>query len=146
MKKPISILGFIILFSTLSINSHAQNSKITKEISGQILLQQNAWNNGDIEGYMSFYNNSDSLKFVTKNGVTSGFNNVLKKYKESFPDKEKMGILKFGNLSYKIIDKNNVIVIGSWELIFKNDSKGGYFMLLWEKINGKWKIVIDHTS
>jgi ketosteroid isomerase-like protein len=38
------------------------------------------------------------------------------------------------------------MVIGSWNLTRDKGNVGGYFSLLWRKINGKWKIVIDHTS
>jgi len=112
----------------------------------KMAMQQKAWNNGDIDGFMSFYWYSDSLTFVSKKGVTKGFKKISENYKNSYPNKEKMGILSFGNFNFKEIDKSNVIVVGSWELSYNGGNIGGFFTLWWKKIKGKWKIILDHTS
>ena len=141
------ILSFLILIIVFSYNSHAQKTNpIIKEVTSLLMLQRDAWNEGNIEKYMSYYWHSDSLRFMGKSGVTKGYQNTLAKYKKSFPDKETMGILTFENLEYEVIDKNNIIVIGSWKLLRTKDNVGGYFSLLWRKINNKWVIIIDHTS
>jgi len=145
-QKLIQIFSTILVLIFCQSTSLGQSQKIKDEISALITLQEHEWNKGNIEGFMSFYWHSDSLTFVSKNGVTYGFENVLRNYKNSYSDKEKMGILKFGNLSYNIVDKNNVIVIGSWELSNKTANTGGYFTLWWKKIKNNWKIILDHTS
>ena len=135
---------FIIAFS---FGTYAQKTNaIIKEVTSLLMLQKDAWNQGDLDKYMSYYWKSDSLRFMGKSGVTKGWQNTLDKYKKSFPDKETMGNLTFDNLQYESINKDNIIVIGSWKLIRTKDNVGGYFSLLWRKINHKWVIIIDHTS
>jgi ketosteroid isomerase-like protein len=124
----------------------AQNKQGFEEIKKLLKEQETAWNNGDIPAYMQYYWKSDSMMFVGKNGVTYGWQQTLDHYLKSYPDKATMGVLTFDHITPQYIDKNNMIVIGSWQLIREKGNIGGYFSLLWRRINGKWKIVIDHTS
>ena len=141
------ILSFLIILFALNFNVNAQKTNtIIKDVTTLLMLQKDAWNEGNIDKYMSFYWRSDSLRFMGKSGVTKGWQNTLEKYKKSFPDKETMGFLSFDNLQYELIDRDNIIVIGSWKLTRTKDNVGGYFSLLWRKINNKWVIIIDHTS
>jgi ketosteroid isomerase-like protein len=95
---------------------------------------------------MKAYWNSDSLKFIGKNGVTFGWKNTLANYKKNYPDKEAMGTLSFSLTSVDVLSENVCYVIGSWSLIKKKGSVAGFYTLLWKKINGQWVITIDHTS
>ncbi|MEI6820905.1 MAG: nuclear transport factor 2 family protein [Bacteroidota bacterium] len=141
------IITAMLLFVAFSFGTYAQKTNIIiKEVTNLLMLQKDAWNQGDLDKYMSYYWKSDSLRFMGKSGVTKGWQNTLDKYKKSFPDKETMGNLTFDNLQYESIDKDNIIVIGSWKLVRTKDNVGGYFSLLWRKINHKWVIIIDHTS
>lgn len=141
------ILSFLIILFALNFNVNAQKTNtIIKDVTTLLMLQKDAWNEGNIDKYMSYYWQSDSLRFMGKSGVTKGWQNTLDKYKKSFPDKETMGFLTFDNLQYELIDRDNIIVIGSWKLTRTKDNVGGYFSLLWRKINNKWVIIIDHTS
>lgn len=146
MKQLKKNLGFMIFITSFQLSSLGQNQEIIEKISYEITMQQQAWNNGDIDRFMSFYWDSDSLIFVSKKGITKGYKEISNNYKQSYPYKDKMGILNFDNFAFKIIDKSNVIVLGSWKLSYTNSNVGGYFTLWWKKINGNWKIILDHTS
>ena len=108
-------------------------------------IQEKAWNNFDIQGFMSYYWNNDSLKFIGSRGITYGWKNTLDNYLKGYPTQEAMGILKFTIAEATQLSKNSIYVIGKWELT-KEKPVGGYFTLLWKKINGNWVIVCDHTS
>ncbi|WP_375560531.1 YybH family protein [Bernardetia sp. OM2101] len=141
-------LTFILFFS-ISINLFSQDvkQKDALEIMQTFQNQQNTWNNGDLDGFMNGYWQSDSLKFIGKNGITYGYEATLERYKKSYPDVETMGKLKFDILSMKKLDKKHIFVIGKWHL--KREEKEdleGHFTLLWEKINKKWVIIADHSS
>ncbi len=144
MKKPAVVL---LLFFISGINSAQENSTYDKNQILSILDQQMiAWNKGDIDGYMQGYWQSDSLKFVGKNGITYGWENTLERYKKAYPNKLAMGILKFEILSLEILSNDSAFMLGKWSLQRKDDNPSGYFTLVWKKINGKWVIVTDHSS
>lgn len=126
---------------TLSVT--AQNDVET--VKTHMRAQESAWNNGDIQGFMTYYWKSDSLKFIGSKGITYGWQKTLDNYLKSYPDKAAMGTLTFNLKECTQLSPASIYVIGSWHLE-KEKAVGGYFTLLWKKIDGKWVIVADHTS
>ncbi len=129
-----------------SLTANAQKKDAAKEVADVMKLQENAWNNFDIDGFMAHYWNSDSLMFIGSKGVTYGWKQTLANYKKNYNNKELMGVLTFTNLKFDVLSKNAVYVIGKWQINRKETQVGGHYTLLWKKINGKWVIVCDHTS
>jgi ketosteroid isomerase-like protein len=140
-------LLFVLLFG-LCNNYIAQKKKISEKekIISVVMAQKDAWNNGDMEAYMDGYWKSDSLKFIGKNGIQFGWKNTLENYKKGYPDKAAMGKLEFTIVQVDLLSSSSAFMIGKWKLTREKDSPQGYFTLLWKKINGKWKVVTDHSS
>lgn len=95
---------------------------------------------------MQSYWHSDSLLFVGSGGPTYGWKTTLDHYKKNYPDTVAMGKLAFDILEVKMLSAYNSFVLGRWHLARKTGDIGGYFTLLFRKINGMWVIVADHTS
>jgi len=154
IKRDISfiiVLIFISIHTPQFLFSQQLNDKDKNDILSVLKTQETKWNEGDIQGYMEGYLHSDSLQFITKKGVTYGWNHTLEKYKKSYPDKAAMGYLQFDVIDIGAICENKAIMNGKWTLTTSasNDIKNviiGYFTLIWQKINGRWYIIIDHTS
>lgn len=117
-----------------------------KEIRQLLAEQQKAWNNGDIDGFMEYYWKSDSLRFMTKEKVTKGWSATLKRYKQGYPDKAAMGKLDFDILSVEVLSADHALVTGKWTVVASNEKQSGHFNLLFRRMNGEWRIVLDHTS
>jgi ketosteroid isomerase-like protein len=141
MKRLLLLLicsvGFLI--------SNAQTDD-RKSILAILQQQAEAWNKGDIEGFMKGYWNNDSLMFIGKSGVTYGYVGTLDNYKKSYPDAEKMGRLFFDMLQVKKLSDEYFFVVGKWLLKRTVGDLSGHYTLLFRKINGKWCIVADHSS
>lgn len=143
MKKYLLVLAITIITNrTFSQTENNMRSTIEKIMHEQEL----AWNKGDIDGFMLSYWNNDSLKFIGKNGIQYGWKNTLENYKKSYPDKATMGELTFSIIIVEQLSDNCCYVIGKWNLKREKGDVGGYYTLLWKKINNKWVIVTDHTS
>ena len=132
---PIFLLGLVIC--------HGQDKEAVMKV---LATQQDAWNRGDIEGFMQDYWKSDSLMFVGKTAPVYGWQTTLDHYKKGYPNRAAMGQLMFDIIQVKILDPSNAFVMGGWKLKREKDEPGGYFTLWFRKINGEWKIVCDHTS
>lgn len=109
-------------------------------------MQEDAWNEGNIEKFMEGYWNSDSLTFVGKSGLTYGWQATLNHYKGSYPDKATMGHLTFTLLKKERLGPHSFLVLGKWQLQREKGDTGGHFSLVWKKIKGQWVIINDHTS
>src|SRR5258708_34735863 len=67
--------------------------------------QRDAWNRGDIEGYMDGYERSEQTVFVSGDNVTHGWQTVLDLYKKNYNTREKMGTLTFSDLEITLPGK-----------------------------------------
>ena len=117
-----------------------------KSIRTVLIKQQECWNNGDLEGFMKGYWNSDKLIFTSLNHKPAyGWDNTLKRYKESYPDVSSMGEFKFQILDIELSSKKTAYVKGKWELIRIEDKPNGLFWLNLEKFDNNWLITKDST-
>lgn len=135
----------LVFFLGLLAPSIVQAQTGVAIVKNQMELQESSWNKGDIPAFMEYYWKSDSLKFIGSRGITYGWKKTLDNYLKSYPNKTAMGVLKFTLDECTELSPTCIYVIGSWKLE-KEKPSGGYFTLLWKKINGKWVIVADHTS
>jgi hypothetical protein len=134
-----------VLFLFVTTRSVAQ-TKATEAVRKVLATQSADWNTGNIEAFMEGYWKNDSLMFVGKNGITYGWANTLSNYKKGYPDPAAMGKLEFTLISVKKLSEQYVEVIGKWHLQRSIGDLQGHFSLLFQKINNKWVIIIDHTS
>jgi ketosteroid isomerase-like protein len=109
--------------------------------------QANAWNKGSIDSFMMGYWHSDSLQFITKNGIRKGYDSISNNYKKYYNSPDKLGVLTFSKLVISPLsdDKTAAHVTGNWEVKQKDKVLSGFFSLVFRKIHSEWKIVIDHT-
>jgi len=141
MLKKLPFL-LLVLFTQNAFTQSKDEQAILKLLSAQI----SSWNKGDVNQFMQGYWKNDSLMFVGKDGVTYGYNQTLAKYKKNYPDKANMGELKFTLLFVKPLNHQYYSVVGKWELIRTVGNVSGHYTLLFKKINGQWKIILDHSS
>jgi ketosteroid isomerase-like protein len=135
----------LLLFLTVTAVAGAQ-SKNERAIRALLHIQTQAWNRGDLEGFMQTYWQSDSLLFIGKSGVARGWQKTLDNYKRGYPDKAAMGTLAFDIIQVKKLSRKYYHVTGKWMLQRAADAPSGHYTLLLRKINGAWKIVSDHSS
>ena len=143
MVRYLSLL--LIIFNSCS-KSPKVNVEEIDAIKMVLANQQIFWNNGDINGFMLGYWNSEKFKFSWVNGTEYGWENALEKYKISYPTKESMGEFIFEILDVKLTSDTTAILDGEWELIRKNDNPKGSFTYIFKKIENNWLIISDYTT
>ena len=143
MVRYISLLLFIFNSCAKSPQSNISEIDAIKKV---LATQQMFWNNGDIDGFMLGYWNSDKFKFSWVNGIEYGWKNALEKYKISYPTKESMGEFSFEILDVKLTSDTTAVLDGKWELIRKNDNPKGSFTYIFQKIENNWLIISDYTT
>jgi len=111
-----------------------------------IAAQQEAWNRGDVEGFMKGYWNSPQLTFAGSAGITRGWEPVLARYRTRYPDAPAMGHADFSELEVYPLGKDAALVLGRWHLKRTSDEVGGIFTLVFQHFPEGWRIIHDHTS
>jgi len=135
-------LIFIALLLTFPLAAQDKS-----EILNILKRQEGHWNNGNIEAFMEDYWKSPELKFIGKNGVTKGWDATKERYLRTYPDRATMGTLTFDIREVDFHSDQAAWVLGEWNL--KRPEKGnigGFFTLVFKKIDNRWVIVSDHTS
>lgn len=136
------LLISLLLASVAAFSQKGEEAAIRRLLT----LQTEAWNRGNIEGFMQTYWKSDSLMFIGSKGVVSGWQQTLDNYKKGYPDTAAMGKLFFDILEVKPLSKDYAFVVGKWMLKRSIGDVSGHYTLLLRKIRGQWVIVADHSS
>jgi uncharacterized protein (TIGR02246 family) len=120
----------------------------TSEVRAVLDKQVEAWNRGDLEGFMAGYWNSPDLVFQSGATLTRGWQQTRERYRRLYQAEGKeMGRLRFEELDVQPLSPDAAFVRGRWQLTMKDGSRpGGLFTLLLRRVGGEWKIVHDHTS
>ena len=150
MKRGlICSVATVLLLTHMPISSSAQKASDTNSmgaIRAVLDAQRDAWNKGDIEGYMDGYDRTDNTVFVSGDNVTRGWKTVLERYQRSYDTREKMGELTFSDLEVTVLSKDSAVVLGRWLLKRSQDEPHGRFTLIFKKTKLGWRIIHDHTS
>jgi len=106
------------------------------------------WNRGDVDSFMQGYDRSDQTLFIGKN-VTRGWQQVIERYRTTYPTREKMGQLSFSEIEVHPLGDEYALVIGRFHLTRAAENGGdasGVFSLTFHRTSEGWKIIADHTS
>ena len=141
MKKTILLLLLITAIGCKA-QSTTQNEDRTAILS-VLKLQEKAWSENDLEGFMQGYWKSDSLKFYGSSGLTRGWQQTLDNYKKGYPTKAHSGSLTFKINDISKIDEGAYWVMGEYFLTRDVGDASGVFLIIFKKIKGEWKIVAD---
>ena len=113
-----------------------------------LLAQERAWNQGNIESFVSAYKNSSDTLFLS-GAVNRGFAGMAESYHKQYPNRAAMGALGFSELEVQPLDDRFALCIGRYHLDRSKKEGGsadGLFSLVLEKTDKGWKIVLDHTT
>jgi ketosteroid isomerase-like protein len=123
-----------------------RNANPKAAIRAVLDAQRDAWNRGDIEGYMDGYDRSPKTEFVGGDSISHGWQTVLDRYKSKYDSREKMGTLSFSEIEITLLSKDAALVLGRWRLKRASDEPHGTFTLLFRRKRVGWRIVHDHSS
>jgi len=140
------LISCCILVTTFVRAASEQPANSVSEIQSVLREQQEAWNRGDIDGFMNGYARSPSTVFVSGDEVRRGWETVRDRYRQKYSDHEKMGTLIFSDVDITPLSADAAVVLGRWRLKRANDEPHGRFTLVFKRLAEGWRIVHDHTS
>ncbi len=143
MKKIVCVLCLCVISVYSEAQANKSDDKDKKAILAVLKAQRLAWSNDDLEGFMEGYWKSDSLAFGNSHGVAYGWDKTLENYKKGYPTKEHTGKLNFKINAISKINENAYYVIGEYHIKREVGNADGYFMVIFKRINGEWKIIAD---
>src|SRR5947209_9887468 len=122
--------------------------ELDEGIKHLLVSQVEAWNHGNLEGFMQGYWQSPDLTFFSGATVTKGWQPTIERYRQRYQSGGKeMGKLEFQDLKIDLLSRRSAVVTGRWQLTMSDGKQPhGLFTLILKRMPGGWKIVHDHTS
>ena len=143
MKKLALLLCFVCASNSFSQTTIEDD---IKDINKVLKKQRIAWSNNNLEEYMEGYWKSDSLKFYSNHGVVYGWHDTLERYQKAYPTEAHTGKLSFRINDVTQINDRAYYVLGEYHIKRDIGNADGIFMLVFKKINGEWKIIVDTST
>jgi ketosteroid isomerase-like protein len=118
------------------------------DVAKAIMAQENAWNRGDLDGFVKGYKDSPETVFMGKQ-IVEGYAQILAQFKHDYPTPASMGTLGFSELEVHPVSESLAVCLGKYHLDRAKKEGGGAdgtFSMVLEKTGQGWKIVLDHTT
>jgi ketosteroid isomerase-like protein len=138
----------LCLCALLAPQQTAGNTEAARKAIVQVLSDQiEAWNKGDLKGFMAGYQRSPDITFYSGGTIHKGWDTVLERYQKKYQGEGKeMGMLTFPEITVEVLSADSAVVRGRFELKTSKDMPSGLFTLIFRKTPQGWRIVHDHTS
>lgn len=104
------------------------------------------WNDGDLEGYLATYADSDEVRWVSGGRVVFGKKAIAQAYRSRFTDAESMGELAARNLKLELATEADAMIYGEWHHRLGEIHREGVFTVHIKKMGNGRRIVSDHSS
>ena len=116
---------------------------IEKVLSDQV----DAWNRGDLDGFMAGYAQSDALVFTSGGQIRRGWTAARDHYRAKYgADRAAMGQLAFEVLQIDAAGADGAVVLGTWTVTGSEHPGTGIFSVVLARRPEGWRIIHDHTS
>lgn len=116
-------------------------------VEAVLTAQAEAWNRGDLDGYMAGYAHTDELVFTSGGKVRRGWDETIAKYRAKYgSDPSTMGKLAFEIQGVQAVGADGAVVLGRWTLTDTPNAGTGIFSVVLERRPEGWRIIHDHTS
>ena len=106
-----------------------------------------SWNRGDLDALLDTYLQDDSVRYATGRTVIHGIERVRERFGEAYPDRSRLGRLRYDDLEITLAGGAAAVVFGRARISSEGVADSlSLFTLHLCKRDGQWRIAADHTS
>lgn len=146
---PFVLVFGLVLALVAPARADAPAATSDNAIRAELAREVAAWNAGDLDGFLAGYERAPTTLFVGRAKLYRGWDAIAAMYKQHYPDRRKMGALRFTDLEVRPLGPDHAVAVGRFELARPAADGGpasGWFTLTWHKSAAGWRIILDHTS
>lgn len=141
-----ALLALALAFPGLGCQADQPTRQDETMIRSILDEQKEAWNRGDIEGFMAGYHRRPDIVFTSGGKVRRGYEQTLTAYEDKYVDDQAMGHLEFSDVEIFGVGGHGAVALGKWELTDTPQAAQGVFTLVFTRERGRWGIMHDHSS
>lgn len=118
-----------------------------RQVQSILSAQADAWNRGDLDGFMAVYERSPETTYIGAPGLVTGFDAIHARYEPYFARGAERDSLSFTDLEARELDPRFGIATARYVLT-RGDSvtSMGPFTLVLMRVEGSWRIVHDQSA
>lgn len=151
MYRTVVAFAVCVVWTAASAQSHDQMFTASREqldVTKVVLAQEEAWNKGDLEGYLGRYKDAPDTEAVL-NGPVRGLANIRSTYHAAFPNRDAMGQLEQSEVEVRELGADYALATGKYRLMRSRRNGGeaqGVFTEIFEKTEKGWQLIFSETS
>lgn len=138
----------LLVLSTACAAAPEPGPDVVTGVKAVLTAQVEAWNRGDLDGFMAGYWNSPDLIFFSNGTSTRGWQATLDRYRTRYQAPgAQMGTLDFPELDIVTLGTDAAMARGRWRLKMSDGKESsGMTSVIFRKLPEGWRIVHDHSS
>lgn len=106
-----------------------------------------AWNRGDLEAFMADYERSPNTTYIGSDGLIVGWEAIHDRYAPAFAPGAERDSLRLETSRVRTLGQRHALAMARWVLHREGRVTGsGPFTLVLLRVEGRWKIIHDHSS
>jgi len=128
--------------------THAARDSAAREIAVMMQASAMAWNRGDLDAFVNYYEPDTTTTYIGRNGIVRGRAAIRAVYAPRFAPGGVRDSLSFDNTEIDLLAPGVANVI-SWYRLMRGDSttaRGPTSLVMRHDADGQWRIVHDHSS
>ena len=117
-------VAFVVAVASAGASS-ASPADVAAAVRAVLDTQVEAWNRGDLEGFMAGYWRSPDLVFCSGATVTRGWDETLARYRKRYQSEgREMGRLRFDGIEILTLGADAALARGAWRIVHDHTSSG----------------------
>ena len=153
MRRTFALIGLVTACSPIALTQGKTGQLYTAtreqlDVTKIVLAQENAWNRGDMDGYLSQFKDAPDTEAVL-NGPVRGLNAIRSAYHGTFPNKEAMGTLEQSDVEVRELGPEYALATGHYKLLRARKNGGdaeGNFTEIFQKTEQGWKLIFSENT
>lgn len=122
-------------------------AELASSVQAMLAASADAWNRGDLDGFVSDYRRDSATSFVAAGRVHRGHDWIRGHYAPRFAPGAARDSLRFESVAARALGGEHALATARY-VLFRDGAvtSSGPFSLVLQRSDGGWTIIHDHTS
>ena len=123
-------------------------SRLQLDVTKVLVAQENAWNKGDLDSFLSHYKDDPATEAILS-GPVRGTQNIHSAFHVQYPSRDAMGQLENSEVQVRALGENFALATGKYHLTRGRKAGGdaeGTFLSILEKTAQGWQIIFSDNT
>jgi uncharacterized protein (TIGR02246 family) len=153
MRRFLLTVAFLAVCSASPLLAQSPDQMYTAtreqlDVTKVVLAQEDAWNKGDLEAYLSHFKDAKDTEAIL-GGPVRGLEAIRSAYHANFPNKEAMGTLEQSEVEVRELGPDFALATGKYRLTRSRHGGGdaqGTFTEIFQKTAAGWQLIFSETT